>query len=602
MKIEMHTDWTIWLHQQRRIATNVLISFLAVLGLIGWIVSLIRIIQEHTVTLNFVYYTISYAAVMILYLVRKIPDTWRSFGFLALLYAFGALSLYTGWLAGGGRTFLLTMIVVNAILVNPRNNFYIAGFILSTYVVFALGFNHGWLELRALPDPTTASPILIEGIGFAMNIVMVTGSLWFFGKALMAADQANHEAQEARALLNAQAKELEAANQLIARQSEQALKYSEEKFRNVVQQAIDAIVLTDEQGLITDWNTAAEQITGIGKSDAVGQYYWDIQLKILPEERRSETSLETLRALTSSVFQTGQAPWLNQVLDAQIQHSDGARRFIQQVAFPIQTAKGFMVGSIIRDITDRKQIEIERESLIQKLETQNAELERFAYTVSHDLKSPLITIGGFLGYLEEDALKGNTEKLKRDIQHINNATGKMKRLLDELLELSRIGRLMNEPETIPFADLVREAMDNVHGQLEAGRVTVQTQPDLPAVHGDRQRLVEVLQNLLDNAVKFMGDQPDPRIEIGARSARGEDAEHGKPVFYVKDNGIGIAPEYHERVFGLFNQLDPKMEGTGVGLALVKRIVEFHGGRIWVESEAGKGSTFYFTLSRQHNSS
>jgi len=115
------------------------------------------------------------------------------------------------------------------------------------------------------------------------------------------------------------------------------------------------------------------------------------------------------------------------------------------------------------------------------------------------------------------------------------------------------------------------------------------------VYGDRQRLVEVLQNLLDNAVKFMGDQSDPRIEIGARSARGEDAEHGEPVFYVKDNGIGIAPEHYDRVFGLFNQLDPKIEGTGVGLALVKRIVEFHGGRIWVESEAGKGATFCFTL-------
>ena len=593
MKIETQTDWTIWLRQQRRIVINVLIGFIAVLGLMGWIVSLVRVIQERTLTLNFAYYTISYAAVMILYLVRKIPDTWRSFGFLALLYAFGSLSLYTGWLAGSGRIFLLTVIVVNAILINPRNSFYTAGLILSTYVLFALAFNRGWLELRALPDPTAASPVIIEGIGFAMNIVMVTGSLWFFGKALMAADQANREAQEARALLNAQAKVLEAANQLIARQSEQALKYSEEKFRNVVHQAIDAIVLTDEQGLITDWNTAAEQITGIGKSDAAGQYYWDVQLKILPEERRSQTSLETLRALTSSIFQTGQAPWLNRVLDAQIQRSDGARRFIQQVAFPIQTAKGFMIGSIIRDVTDRKQIEIERESLIQKLETQNAELERFTYTVSHDLKSPLITIGGFLGYLEEDALKGNTEKLKHDIQRINTATGKMKRLLNELLELSRIGRLMNEPETIPFADLVREAMDNVHGQLEASGVTVQTRPDLPAVHGDRQRLVEVMQNLLDNAAKFMGDQPDPRIEIGQRGEK-----DGKPIFYIKDNGIGIDSAYHERVFGLFNKLDPRAEGTGIGLAIVKRIVEVHGGRIWVESEAGKGSTFCFTLGKE----
>ncbi len=590
MKTETQTDWTIWLRQQRRIAINVLISFIAVLGLMGWIVSLIRILQERTLTLNFAYYTISYAAVMILYLVRKIPDTWRSFGFLILLYGFGFFSLYTGWLAGGGRVFLLTMIVVSAVLINPRVSFYTAGLILSTYVLFGLAFNRGWLELRALPDPTTASPILIEGIGFAMNIIMVTGSLWFLGKALMAADQANREAQEARALLNVQAKELEAANQLIARQSEQALKYSEEKFRNVVQQAIDAIVLTNEQGLITDWNTAAEQITGIGKSDVVGQYYWDVQLKILPEELRSQTSLETLRALTSGIFQTGQAPWLNRVLDVQIQRSDGARRFIQQVAFPIQTAKGFMIGSIIRDVTDRKQIEIEREILIQKLETQNAELERFTYTVSHDLKSPLVTINGFLGYLEKDASSGNMERLQKDVQRIQEAVDRMRRLLNELLELSRIGRLVNVPEMIPFAELIQDALDTVHGQLEERKVRVIIQPDLPAVFGDRQRLTEVLQNLIDNAAKFMGEQKDPRIEIGQQGD-----QDGQSVFYVRDNGIGIAPKYHEQVFGLFDKLNPEMEGTGVGLALVKRIIEVHGGRIWVESETGKGSTFYFTL-------
>ena len=112
------------------------------------------------------------------------------------------------------------------------------------------------------------------------------------------------------------------------------------------------------------------------------------------------------------------------------------------------------------------------------------------------------------------------------------------------------------------------------------------------VFGDRVRLLQVVQNLVDNAAKFMGDQPNPYIEIGQRGD-----EDGKPIFYVKDNGIGIAPEYHERVFGLFNKLDAQTEGTGVGLALVKRIIEIHGGRIWVESEVGKGSTFFFTLLR-----
>lgn len=120
------------------------------------------------------------------------------------------------------------------------------------------------------------------------------------------------------------------------------------------------------------------------------------------------------------------------------------------------------------------------------------------------------------------------------------------------------------------------------------------QPDLPIVYGDGERLLELLQNLIDNAAKYMGKQTDPLIEIGHD---GFDGNH--PILYVRDNGMGIDPKYHELVFGLFNKLDPGSEGTGVGLALAKRIVEFHGGRIWVESELGKGATFFFTLPPQH---
>lgn len=115
--------------------------------------------------------------------------------------------------------------------------------------------------------------------------------------------------------------------------------------------------------------------------------------------------------------------------------------------------------------------------------------------------------------------------------------------------------------------------------------------ELPDVYGDRQRLLEVVQNLLDNAAKFMGDQPRPCVEIGRHS----EADDGFVTFFVRDNGIGIVPEFHERIFGLFNRLNPKIEGTGIGLALVQRIVEYHGGRIWVQSEVGEGTTFYFTL-------
>jgi signal transduction histidine kinase len=238
----------------------------------------------------------------------------------------------------------------------------------------------------------------------------------------------------------------------------------------------------------------------------------------------------------------------------------------------------------------RKWAETERESLIQELENKNTELERFTYTVSHDLKSPLITIKGFLGFLEEDTKSGNTNRLKADIQRIGDAADKMYGLLNELLELSRIGRLQNEPEVIPFEVLAREALDLVDGNIQAYNVKVEIQRGMPSVYGDRLRLLEVVQNLLDNAAKFMGKQSDPCVEIGQR---GE--ENGMPVFFVQDNGIGISPEHFERVFGLFNKLDAATDGTGVGLAIVKRIVDLHGGRIWVQSEVGKGSTFLFTL-------
>ena len=251
--------------------------------------------------------------------------------------------------------------------------------------------------------------------------------------------------------------------------------------------------------------------------------------------------------------------------------------------------KGRFVA-IVHDITGRKHAEAERERLITELSAKNAELEQFTYTVSHDLKSPLVTINGFLGFIEQDAAAGNLERLKKDTRRINEAVQKMQRLLSELLELSRIGRMMNTPGAIPFKELVDDALAIVQGRLEECRVAVRTHPDLPVIYGDRPRLVEVLQNLTDNAAKYMGDQPHPQIEIGQR---GE--ENGRLVFYVKDNGMGVAPEHNERIFGLFNKLDAKSEGTGVGLALVKRIIEFHGGRIWVESEAGKGSTFLFTL-------
>ena len=242
------------------------------------------------------------------------------------------------------------------------------------------------------------------------------------------------------------------------------------------------------------------------------------------------------------------------------------------------------------ELRERKEIEKQREALIIELENKNTELERFTYTVSHDLKSPLVTIGGFLGYLEEDAHSGNIERLQQDIQRINSAAKKMKSLLDELLELSRIGRIMNPPENISFQEIVQEALENIEGRLNDGKIEVRVRSDLPVVWGDRARLVEVMQNLLDNAAKFTQNNADPLIEVGCRQ------EGDKQIFFVKDNGIGIEPQYHSRVFELFDKLDPNSEGTGIGLALVKRIVNVHNGKIWVESQGKcKGTIFCFTL-------
>ena len=168
----------------------------------------------------------------------------------------------------------------------------------------------------------------------------------------------------------------------------------------------------------------------------------------------------------------------------------------------------------------------------------------------------------------------------------------MQRLLNDLLELSRIGRMKNESTIIPFDEIVREAVSLVEGRLSERKVSLQIEENLPAIYGDRPRLVEVLQNLLDNAAKFMGDQPEPRIDVGWVS---DVTQSQSFTFFVRDNGIGIAREHFDRIFGLFNKLDPRSDGTGIGLALVKRIIEVHGGRIWVESESGKGSKFTFTL-------
>lgn len=242
------------------------------------------------------------------------------------------------------------------------------------------------------------------------------------------------------------------------------------------------------------------------------------------------------------------------------------------------------------EIAERQRMEEERGRLIADLEARNTEMERFTYTVSHDLKSPLITIEGFLNLLEQDIAAAESARMRRDFVYLRSATHTMQRLLDDLLELSRIGRIAHPPQVVALDQLVQEALHLVTGRMLARDVQVEIVSELPLVFCDRSRLLQVFQNLLDNAIKFMGTQPAPRIVIGARQ------DNTETVCYVRDNGIGIEPPYHHKVFELFQRLNASDEGTGIGLTLVQRIIEVHGGRVWVES-AGQncGSTFYFTL-------
>jgi PAS domain S-box-containing protein len=245
--------------------------------------------------------------------------------------------------------------------------------------------------------------------------------------------------------------------------------------------------------------------------------------------------------------------------------------------------------SAVRDVTRSKEAAAERERLISELSAKNAEMEQFTYTVSHDLKSPLVTINGFLGLLERDLEDGDIERVRSDVGRIGSAARKMMHLLDDLVELSRVGRVANTPTEVPLGEIVADALELVSGSIAERNVEIVVMPDLPAVWGDKVRLVQVVQNLLENAVKYMGGQKAPRIEVGVRP------DPDWVIAFVRDNGIGVDPRYAGRIFNLFEKLDPRVEGTGVGLALVKRIVEFHRGAVSVESDGASGSTFVFRL-------
>lgn len=347
-----------------------------------------------------------------------------------------------------------------------------------------------------------------------------------------------------------------------------------ERFREALDQASDAIFLANANtGNIEDANETACSLTGYTKVELLNR------------------SLFSLFDVDLLKFPTSTKP-----IVIQLKTATGSNLLVEfSVGFRTFTDTSYVICSV-RDVSARLQAEEERESLIQELERKNIELERFLYTASHDLRTPLTTLKGFTGLLGEDLHRKDDEAVEKDLMRINEATDQMFALLNSVIEISRIGRMELRVERIRLSDLASEVIDEMQNQLDNRQAKVVVHPGLPEVNGDRSRLLEIFQNLLDNALKFTTNK-GTIITISSSCCA-----HEHPVISVADQGIGINKRYHKNIFGLFNQLDPKRAGTGVGLTIVKRVVELHGGHIWVESDGkNKGATFCFTLGTPPNS-
>jgi PAS domain S-box-containing protein len=362
------------------------------------------------------------------------------------------------------------------------------------------------------------------------------------------------------------------------RQLEETQKASEVRYRRLFEAARDGILILDvETGTVVDVNPFMVEMLGFSREKFLGKKIWE--LGFLKDIIASQNHFEELKRNKYVTYE-----------NLPLETATGQRIQVEFVSHVYDVGNQQVIQCNIRDITERRRLEQEKEKFTKELAEKNTELERFTYTVSHDLKSPLVTIKTFLGYLKQDITVSDEGRIEKDMSFINGAADKMGKLLGELLEMSRVGRIVNPPEKVTFRELVKEAMGIVAGSIADGGVKVQVSDELVTLYGDHPRLVEIWQNLLENAVKFIGNQPSPHIDIGI------ERHDRETVFFVRDNGIGIDPKYKSKLFNLFEKINPRTEGTGMGLAITKRIVELYQGHIWVESKGeGQGSCFFFTL-------
>jgi PAS domain S-box-containing protein len=372
------------------------------------------------------------------------------------------------------------------------------------------------------------------------------------------------------------------------KQMEERHRENEIRFRLLIDAVKDyAIISFDPDGLVTSWNSGAERLKGYTAEEIIGQHVSRLYRK---EDIDQGKLAEELRRAVADGRVEDQG-WRVR--------KDGSRFWAEVVTTALRNSGGDLIGyvKIDKDITARRAAEQEIHKLnveltgrVNELDTANRELESFSYSVSHDLRAPLRHVDGFTRILKEEYSPNMPAEAIRYLDRVLEAATHMGKLIDDLLNLARIGRRELKRETVEIASVVKQAITELPVEAQERNIEWRIEP-LPEMNCDAGLLKLVFINLLSNAVKFTRKRPIAVIEVGSRSS------DGRPAIFVRDNGVGFDPQYADKLFGVFQRLHRQedFEGTGVGLATVQRIIQRHGGEIWAVSQVDSGTTFFFTL-------